>query len=46
MILLAGKPAVVQAFTADTADPSGVDAHESFKGALGPTEELQEPHIS
>ena len=46
--LFAGKPASVQALTAETAEPcwfSGA-AHESFSGALGPTDALQVPQRS
>jgi hypothetical protein len=46
MILPSGNPALVQALTADIAEPSGVGAHESSKGALGPTESDHEPQIS
>jgi len=44
--LEAGNLAVVQAFSADTAEPALVDAQASFKGALGPTADDHEPEIS
>jgi hypothetical protein len=36
----------LDSLTADIAEPSGVGAHKSSKGALGPMESDHEPQIS
>jgi hypothetical protein len=46
MILWAGNPTLVQASMADFAEPWGEGAHESSKGAFGPTEGDHEPQTS